>query len=148
MNTIAGWDDNNTAASAAVPPPHTDTPQIVEEPPALAYATLDAFVNDFLATCCWVDVSTPARIWCPQWWRHDGALVRLEALWRSFEALRLDPALGISTWLRDHLDPHMAVLTDPQGPFQGCNPNKGHDSARPRVIPTEPAPAGMFMPGD
>ncbi|MEJ7784942.1 MAG: DUF4913 domain-containing protein [Solirubrobacteraceae bacterium] len=34
---------------------------------------------------------------------------RLEALWRSWEYLRLDGNLGISVWMRDHLDHHMAV---------------------------------------
>src|SRR2546421_9688492 len=38
--------------------------------------------------------------WCAQWWLHAEAIVRLEALWRSWETLRLDPNLGMATWLR------------------------------------------------
>jgi len=46
-------------------------------------------------------------------------LQRLEALWRAWEHLRQDPALGMSVWWRDHADPHMAALLDPDGPFAG-----------------------------
>lgn len=33
------------------------------------------------------------------------------------EHLRLDPATGVSVWLRDHAD-HLVVLMDPDGPFR------------------------------
>src|SRR3954463_7458930 len=49
----------------------------------------------------------------PLWWRRPEAVIRLEAVWRSFEALRQAPATGISVWLRDHADVHMAQLTSP-----------------------------------
>ena len=29
--------------------------------------------------------------WCRQWWKHAEAISRLEALWRSWEAARLNP---------------------------------------------------------
>lgn len=105
------------------------------------YATLTEFVEDFLLEMCWRDTSAASAIWCPEWWRHPAAILRLDALWRSFEALRLDAALGMSTWLLQHADPHMAVLTDPQGPFKGCN--KQH-SERQRTLPAGPAPDGLF----
>ncbi|RQN02012.1 DUF4913 domain-containing protein [Aeromicrobium camelliae] len=106
------------------------------------YASLAEFVEDFLLEMCWRDTSAASAIWCPEWWRHPAAILRLDALWRSFEALRLDPALGMSTWLLQHADPHMAVLTDPQGPFKGCN--KEHIS-RSRKIPTDRAPRDIFL---
>ena len=59
--------------------------------------------------------------WCVRWWDHGEAVLRLEALWRSWEALRLDPVLGMSRWLRDYLDPQLAILTSATGPFQSCN---------------------------
>lgn len=118
------------------------------EPPALHYATVDEFVREFLVHVLWVDVSAHARIWCPEWWRHPAAIVRLEALHRSFEQLRLDPAQGMSVWLRDHADVHMVVLTDPNGPLKGCSVAKGHDDRRDRVIPATPAPEGLFEHDD
>ncbi|MDR3070548.1 MAG: DUF4913 domain-containing protein [Propionibacteriaceae bacterium] len=45
-------------------------------------------------------------------------MIRIEALWRAWEHLRLAIALGLSVWYRDHADPHLSVLMDPNGPFQ------------------------------
>ncbi|WP_221186477.1 DUF4913 domain-containing protein [Terracoccus luteus] len=41
-------------------------------------------------------------------------------MWRAWEALRLDPATGMSVWWRDHADHHMTVLFSPEGPFAGA----------------------------
>lgn len=119
-----------------------------QDPPPMRYPTLDRFVDEFLLEILWTDVDVNDKVWCPQWWEHAAAIVRLEALWRSFEALRQDPALGISTWLRDHADYHMGVLTNPNGPFKGCDSRRGHDAQRHRKIPSLPAPKGMFEAGD
>lgn len=119
-----------------------------DEPPPPRYATVDEFVDEFLLEMLWTDVEVSSKTWCPQWWNHPAAIVRLEALHRSFEHLRLDPTTGISAWLRDHADYHMGVLTDPNGPFKGCSTGKGHDARRVRLIPADPAPAGLFSPED
>jgi len=58
--------------------------------------------------------------WCPQWWAHAEALSRLEALWRTWEAARLDPLQGIAVWYRDFCDPRLLVLFSPAGPFAQC----------------------------
>jgi hypothetical protein len=42
----------------------------------------------------------------------------------------------------------MAVLTNPQGIFEGCSIGKGHDANRNRLIPSEPAPGGMSATDD
>lgn len=57
------------------------------------------------------------RRWAARWWQHEEAIIRLEALWRAWEHLRLDPATGMSIWWRDHADHHMAALMSPDGPF-------------------------------
>ncbi|WNB87499.1 DUF4913 domain-containing protein [Cellulomonas sp. ATA003] len=64
----------------------------------------------------------------------------MDALWRSWEQLRLDPATGMSIWLRDHADHHMRMLMDPEGPFATST-----DSNRPgEPLPYEAPPAGLF----
>ena len=75
--------------------------------------------------------------WCPQWWDHPEAVQRLEALWRAWEFLRLDPGIGMSTWWVDHADAHLALLCNPDiGPFGHCHTTHGRDVAALRA--TEP----------
>ncbi|HEY0617555.1 MAG TPA: DUF4913 domain-containing protein [Kribbella sp.] len=82
-------------------------------------------------------------VWCPEWFRHAEALSRLDAIWRAWENLRLDPATGISVWWRDHADPQMSALLDPDGPFAAC---RGQHSEYPIApLPVEQPPAGLFF---
>jgi Domain of unknown function (DUF4913) len=75
--------------------------------------------------------------WCPQWWDHPEAVQRLEALWRAWEFLRLEPGTGMSTWWVDHADAHLALLCNPDiGPFGHCHTTHGRDVATLRA--TEP----------
>lgn len=120
-------------------PPHVDA---ADEPPELVYPTLEAFVSEQLAPLYRRNLNGQDRTWCPEWWRHAEAISRLEALWRAWEHLRLDPALGMSVWLRDHLDHHMAVLLDADGPFKGCKPDRHAERIAP--LPLIPPPAGLF----
>jgi hypothetical protein len=41
----------------------------------------------------------------------------VEALWRAWDHLRLDGAIGTNVCWKDHADHHMRVLRDPRGPF-------------------------------
>lgn len=127
-----------------------DQAPVVEEPePTLHFATLPAFVAH-LATWYRRDVfDTKERIWCPEWWRHPEAVVRLEAMWRALESLRGDGATGISAWLRDHADVHMAQLMLPFGTFRGCTARDGHrlDDVLPELPVVEP-PGGWWTEAD
>lgn len=127
--------------AASVKPRPAAPPAPPEPPPRLFYPTLDLFVGEQLAPL-YRRTLGHGRTWCPEWWRHAEAITRLEALWRSWEHLRLEPALGMSVWLRDHADPHMAVLLDPDGPFHGCKKD-GH-SPRLDPLPVAAPPAGLF----
>lgn len=49
--------------------------------------------------------------WCNQWAEHPEAVARLQACWRAWETLRLDPTLGMSVWYRDHHDPCINAIT-------------------------------------
>ncbi len=63
--------------------------------------------------------------WCASWWDHEDARVRLEAVWRAWEVLRLEPTTGIARWLRDVADPQMDRLRDrDRGPFRACSEGK------------------------
>jgi hypothetical protein len=114
-----------------------------EEPPELYYPDVVTFVTEQLVPMYRRPLGGPSVTWCPQWWRHAEAIARLEALWRAWEHLRLDPATGMSIWFRDHADHHMAVLLSSDGPFRGCKPKEGHDE-RLDPFPLEPPPPGLF----
>lgn len=60
--------------------------------------------------------------WCPLWWEHPEAVFRFEALRRAWTQLAPEPGVGMSTWIRDHLDPCLRVLLSPLGPFVDCMP--------------------------
>lgn len=103
-----------------------------EEPkaaPTMRYDNLGEFVTYFFAGTYARHIGTGngSRTWCPWWWKHPEAIMRLDAIWRAWEHLRLQPDLGLSIWLIHHVDPHMAVLFSAQGPFKGCSQARGHN---------------------
>ncbi|WP_019925543.1 DUF4913 domain-containing protein [Nocardia sp. BMG111209] len=94
-----------------------DTPAPAEP----AYTNLVDFVEQRLVVIYRRVTDSAARRWCPQWWRHDEAVLRLFALWRAYEALRRDDTgLGLSQWWLQHADPHMRILLAVDGPFELC----------------------------
>jgi hypothetical protein len=114
--------------------------------PELVYSSAVDFFVDLLAQSYVREVNEGATFaWCPEWYKHPEALIRMEAIWRAWEHLRLEPALGISTWWLNHADPHMRVLMDKEGPFKKCAYD-GHKqpvpekAALPHVVPE----AGIF----
>jgi hypothetical protein len=115
--------------------------------PELFYGSVEDFVREQLAPMYRRALDGHQRTWCPEWWRHAEAISRLEALWRAWEHLRLDPATGMSVWFRDHADHHMAVLFDPEGPFKRCSVEKGHGAGRAlEPLPLVEPPEGLFAP--
>lgn len=118
-----------------------DAPQ---EQKTTIYSGVVEFVENYLSVVYRRQVSDLSdTVWCPQWWKHTEAIVRLDALWRAWEHLRQDGATGMSVWLLDHADPHMKVLLDPRGPFKYCSVRNGHkDMLGP--LPLAAPPDGMF----
>lgn len=108
----------------------------------LFYPHVAAFVSDRLVHL-YARRLGQTYVWCPEWFRHAEALSRLDALWRAWEHLRLDPATGISVWWRDHADPHMSVLLSPDGPFAACRGNHTEYPTPPLNV-AEP-PEGLFF---
>lgn len=117
---------------------------------SLYYPTVDAFVEQYLAPM--YDLPrAQTRVWCPQWWRHEGAVIRLHALWLSWEETRLHESPGkMAGWILNIADPMMAVLFNPtSGPFIGCAEDRGHEDERPHTdgrLPCDPPPTGLFEP--
>lgn len=88
-----------------------------DQPPPLHFGSVDEFIRDYLRNVYRRRIDGRHRYWAAEWWRYDEAVIRLEALWRAWEHLRLDPALGMSIWWRDHADHHMPILMSEDGPF-------------------------------
>ena len=116
-----------------------------EEPlPPLYFGSVDEFVSSYLRDVYRRQVGPRSDFrWGARWWTVPEAIIRLEALWRSWESLRQDPATGMSVWWRDHADHHMAVLMSPSGPF--CTFTSEEDTNdKGDPLPYVAPPAGMF----
>ncbi|MQY21919.1 DUF4913 domain-containing protein [Nocardia macrotermitis] len=108
------------------------------------YPNVLAFVNQYLRYVYQRQVTdTTDAVWCPEWWKHSEAVIRLDALWRAWENLRRDPGKGLSLWFLDHADKHMAKLLDPNGPFKYCSARHGHRDLL-TALPLRTPPTGMF----
>lgn len=79
--------------------------------------------------------------WCQRWWEHSEAIARLDAMWRSWESLRLDEQTGMSNWLRDHADHHVPLLMSQNGPFRQCAGERHRES---NPLHAEWAPDGWW----
>ena len=120
--------------------------QLLAEPPpepGLHYRSVDEFVRNLVIPVFRRNVGPRAEHrWSARWWESAEAIMRLEAMWRAWEALRHDPATGISHWLRDHADHHMTILLSPTGPFA-----RSQDEAKTTdPLPYTPPPDGLFPP--
>ena len=128
-------------------PPHPPPPAPKQtggdshpEPITPFYGSLLEFVTEGFAPV-YCRPTSPTIRWCASWWDHAEAIYRLEALWRSWELYRLEPRLGIASWLRDYLDPQLNVLTSPTGPFAQCTDDR-HSPGKP--LRTEQPPEHYF----
>ncbi len=110
--------------------------------PTLFFGSVDEFVRERLRYTYSrrVGPQGPNR-WAAEWWRYPEAISRLDALWRSWEALRLEPTFGMSVWWRDHADHHMRMLMSPGGPFADSRDTNAQGEPLPYTAP----PAGMFV---
>jgi hypothetical protein len=109
----------------------------------LFYTSAEEWVTEYFAPMFARSLGGEHR-WCPRWWDHAEAISRLEALWRSWETLRLDPALGMAVWFRDHLDHQLPILLGSRGPFARCSQQR-HEPPPP--LPVQATPAGGYWSG-
>ncbi|WP_405177157.1 DUF4913 domain-containing protein [Nocardia sp. NBC_01377] len=112
------------------------------------YPTLVDFVDGYLGQVYQrqvTDLSDTA--WCPRWWQHREAVVRIESLWTAHEFARNDRSDGLSEWFLEHADPQMKQLLDPRGPFKYCTVRGGHQS-KVSPLPVTTEPPGLFAEPD
>jgi len=109
--------------------------------PELVYGSADEFLREYLIPLYHRKVSGKGETrWAGEWWHSAEAITRVEALWRSWEFLRQDPATGMSVWLKDHADYHMGVLLSQDGAFATSDDTNQIGDP----LPYQPAPEGMF----
>lgn len=116
-----------------------------EAEPTLYYGSVNEFVREFLRHAYKRPVNGRTRVWAADWWHYDEAVCRLEALWRAWEHLRLDPSTGMSVWWRDHADHHMRELFDPDAAFAAADATApANQCQRGDPLPHEEPPADLF----
>jgi hypothetical protein len=127
------------AAAAGAASPADGQPDEGGEP---VFPDLPSFVEQYIVPLFARPLGGEFR-WCTHWWDHIEAVLRLEALWRSWESLRLDPQTGMAVWLRDYADHQIPRIMAPNGPFARCQPDRAQRGHEPdRRLPVVPPPAG------
>ncbi len=112
-------------------------------PPDPVYGSVEAWVTGQFLPMFRRPLGGEYR-WCREWWQHAEAIVRLTALWHSWEVLRLEPGTGMATWLRDHLDHQLTILLGRSGPFAHCSED---EHIEPREARAAEAPPGWWDTG-
>ncbi|WP_410872196.1 DUF4913 domain-containing protein [Nocardia sp. A7] len=113
------------------------------------YEGVYEFVTEYLSQVYRRQVTDISdTVWCPEWWHHSEAVIRLSALWQAWEHHRLQGGTGISVWFLDHADPHMTKLFDPKGPFKYCSVRNGHKAMLEPLPFKEPEGADAQMFGN
>ncbi len=137
--TVAEWDEEPATGDATTEgPPAADVPAA----PQLFFGSVDEFVREKLRYTYARRVGPQSHNrWDAQWWRYPEAISRLDAMWRAWEALRLEGTFGMSAWWRDHADHHMRMLLSPEGPFASAR----SQNADGEPLPYEHPPLGMFV---
>ena len=120
---------------------HGSTGAAGDETPPLYYGSTNEFFREHLRHIYKRKIDGTHTFWSPRWWTSAEAIARLEALWRAWEHLRLDPSTGPSVWWRDHADPHMSMLMSSIGPFSK-EINEKATVLQP--LPHEEPPEGLF----
>jgi hypothetical protein len=118
------------------------------EPEGPLFPNFQTWMVEWLAPT----VHRPLRsgvMWCPEWWRHDEAVARLDALWRAWEAARAEGGAGMAYWWDMHFDAHWAVLTSDRGPFAACK-DRVHAPVGKQLdmLPCDPPPENWPWPSD
>lgn len=160
MSTASPW-----APSSGGPTDEWTTPAEALVLPSVESATrnypnLGEWVTKWLADIYRVPTDTAHRSWCPQWWRHGGAVYRLRTMWDAWEVAETEGGAAPFDWLLA-ADLHMDKLLATDGPFKGCSQRQGHlENTVPPLWQVPPPPewsqptpepldaAGVEVPGN
>jgi len=118
------------------------TGEIDEAAPTTFFGSSDEFFRRFLRYSYRRTIGLPGKgefVWRGDWWRVEEASCRIEAMWRSWEAARLDPT-GMSAWWISVADSNMAQLLSPNGPFIDSQDK----NRKGEPLPYRRPPRGMF----
>lgn len=117
-----------------------------ETAPTLVYGSVDEWVREWFRFQYrrTIDLDRGTMRWAAKWWQYEEAVTRLESMWRAWEHLRLDASVGMSTWFRDHADPHMAILLSREGPFATVRDSDQTKIKAGDPLPYEAPPAELF----
>lgn len=115
-----------------------------DEQRSLYFGSVDEFFRDYVRDIYRRGINHRNRKWADDWWRYPEAIARLDALWRAWEHLRLDPTTGMSVWFRDHAEHHLGVLMSPEGPFAGVEETPENRSKKGEKLPYTQPPEGLF----
>ncbi len=138
------WGSDDWAPEEAAPVQEPDATDEVEVP-RLYFGSTDEFVRDYLCDVYRRRIDGEPRLWAGAWWMYAEAVIRLEALWRAWESLRLDPSTGMSVWWRDHADHHMPMLMDPNGAFASLDrDDPANRNSKGAPLPYVAPPEGLF----
>ncbi|UGQ10949.1 DUF4913 domain-containing protein [Yinghuangia sp. ASG 101] len=94
-------------------------------------ARLVDWVDGYLLATYGREVSAN-RPWCQRWPEHPEAVARLHSLWLAYGQHVDEEAgpSGMAVWHRDILDPTLAQLRAPDGPFAACGTRAGSETHR------------------
>ncbi|OYO13124.1 hypothetical protein CGZ98_06150 [Enemella evansiae] len=117
-----------------------------EQPAGPQYPNADAWLRGWLlnvwqptippgANDTFQSNAPPPTHWCPRWWLHPEAVVRIEALWRTWEDAQPDAYRGMALWFRDQFDHHWPRLVGTPGPFMYCTNDTHRAPMQLRAIP-------------
>ncbi|WP_176451756.1 DUF4913 domain-containing protein [Enemella dayhoffiae] len=126
-------DDSDTEHVDDADPFDSDSEAQAEEPAPAGpkFPNADAWLRGWLlnvwqppnppgATDQHTSKAPPMWHWCPRWWLHPEAVVRIEALWRTWEDAQPDAYRGMALWLRDQFDHHWPRIVGNPGPLMYC----------------------------
>lgn len=136
--------DVAAAAALTTPPSEISEDSVGGDDPAASaplHESVEAWVTHVYVTT-FIRRDSERLRWCARWWQHPEAIVRLTALWLTWEAARLaeDPH-PMADWLWRYLDSIGPLLHSPDGTFSDCDPEECQVTAPMRV---EPAPANWW----
>ncbi|MCP2337924.1 DUF4913 domain-containing protein [Actinomadura rupiterrae] len=135
---------DSVRSAAGNTPASADPARAVERVSKPYYSSVTSWVTQYFVPMYRRTLGGEFR-WCAQWWRHAEAISRLNALWQSWEACRLQGATGIGLWYRDHLDHQLPILLGARGPFYQCTED---EHLEPHLARMEPPPLRWWDAAD